>query len=64
MLPEQLSTDLTSLNEGADRLAVLVSIVVAGDGSISSTGIDRALMRNRVRLTAAIRVSTLAISFR
>ena len=37
MLPEQLSTDLTSLNEAADRLAVVVEMVVAGDGSISSS---------------------------
>jgi exoribonuclease-2 len=36
MLPEQLSTDLTSLNESADRLAVVVEMVVAADGSISS----------------------------
>jgi exoribonuclease-2 len=51
MLPEQLSTDLTSLNEGADRLAVVVDMVVAGDGSISSTSIYRALVRNRAQLT-------------
>jgi exoribonuclease-2 len=51
MLPEQLSTDLTSLNEAADRLAVVVEFLVAGDGSISSTGIYRALVRNRAQLT-------------
>jgi len=34
MLPEQLSTDLTSLNENADRLAVVIDLVVAGDGTI------------------------------
>src|SRR5947209_18266 len=51
MLPEQLSTDLTSLNEAADRLAVVVDMVVAGDGAISSTGIYRALVRNRAQLT-------------
>ena len=51
MLPEQLSTDLTSLNEAADRLAVVVDMVVAGDGSISSTGIYRALVRNQAQLT-------------
>ena len=35
MLPEQLSTDLTSLNQGADRLSVVVDMVVAPDGSIA-----------------------------
>ena len=45
MLPEQLSTDLTSLNESADRLAVVVDMVVAGDGSVSSSSIYRALVR-------------------
>src|SRR5713226_7313696 len=51
MLPEQLSTDLTSLNEAADRLAVVVDMVVASDGSISSTSIYRALVRNQAQLT-------------
>jgi len=51
MLPEQLSTDLTSLNEAAERLAVVVDMVVAGDGSISSTSIYRAMVRNRAQLT-------------
>jgi exoribonuclease-2 len=51
MLPEQLSTDLTSLNEAADRLAVVVDLVVAGDGSVSSNSIYRALVRNHAQLT-------------
>jgi VacB/RNase II family 3'-5' exoribonuclease len=51
MLPEQLSTDLTSLNENADRLAVVVEMIVAGDGSVSSNGIHRALVRNQAQLT-------------
>src|SRR6266404_1932612 len=51
MLPEQLSTDLTSLNEAADRLAVVVEIVVGADGSISSPDIYRALVRNSAQLT-------------
>ncbi len=51
MLPEQLSTDLTSLNQDADRLAVVVDMVVAPDGSIASGGIYRALVRNRAQLT-------------
>src|SRR5271165_6555386 len=36
MLPEKLSTDLTSLNQDADRLAVVVDMVVGPDGSIAS----------------------------
>jgi len=51
MLPEELSTDLTSLNEGAVRLAVVVEMVVAGDGSPSSNGIYRALVSNQAQLT-------------
>jgi VacB/RNase II family 3'-5' exoribonuclease len=51
MLPEELSTDLTSLNEAVDRLAVVVEMVVAGDGSLSSINIYRALVRNQAQLT-------------
>jgi VacB/RNase II family 3'-5' exoribonuclease len=51
MLPEQLSTDLTSLNQDAARLAVVVDMVVAPDGSITSGGVYRALVRNRAQLT-------------
>src|ERR1700676_3570293 len=51
MLPEQLSTDLTSLNQDADRLAVVIEFVVAPDGSVTSGGVYRALVRNRAQLT-------------
>ena len=51
MLPEKLSTNLTSLNEAADRRAMVVDFLVAPDGSISSGTIYRALVRNRAQLT-------------
>jgi len=51
MLPEKLSTDLTSLNEGADRRAVVVEFVVSADGAISAPAIYRALVRNKAQLT-------------
>ena len=51
MLPERLSTDLTSLNEEVDRPAVVVDLVVADDGSISKPAVYRALVRNRAQLT-------------
>src|SRR5712692_9473665 len=51
MLPEQLSTDLTSLNEEVDRLAVVVEMVVDADGDVSGTNISRATVRNRAQLT-------------
>jgi exoribonuclease-2 len=51
MLPMELSTDLTSLNEAEDRLAVVVEMTVAADGSISSTSVYRALVKNRFQLT-------------
>jgi len=50
MLPEQLSTDLTSLNQDADRLAMVIEMVVAPDGSIGSGGVYPALIRNQGQL--------------
>ena len=51
MLPEQLSTDLTSLNQDVDRLAVVIDMLVAPSGSTASGEIYRALVRNRAQLT-------------
>ena len=50
MLPEKLSSDLTSLNLESDRLAIVVEMVVAGDGSLQSSDIYRATVRNRAKL--------------
>ena len=50
MLPEKLSTNLTSLNFASDRLAIVVEIVVAGDGSLQSSDLYGAVVRNRAKL--------------
>jgi VacB/RNase II family 3'-5' exoribonuclease len=51
MLPERLSTDLTSLNQDADRYALVIEFLVAAGGAISSSSVYRALVRNRAQLT-------------
>jgi len=50
MLPEKLSTDLTSLNFAADRLAVVVEMVFAADGAMKGSDLYPALVRNRAKL--------------
>jgi len=50
MLPEKLSTDLTSLNYEADRLAIVVEMIIAEDGSLQSSDIYGATVRNRAKL--------------
>ena len=50
MLPEKLSTDLTSLNLHSDRRAIVIEMVVADDGTIESSDIYMALVRNHAKL--------------
>lgn len=50
MLPERLSTDLTSLADGQDRLAVAVDMTVEADGSISRSEVYRAFVHNHAKL--------------
>jgi VacB/RNase II family 3'-5' exoribonuclease len=50
MLPERLSTDLTSLGEGEERLAVVMAIIVAKDGRVTGSDVYRALVLNRAKL--------------
>src|SRR5664279_2288420 len=50
MLPEKLSTDLTSLNYESDRLAIVIEMVFAGDGSLQSSDLYGATVRNRAKL--------------
>ena len=50
MLPEQLSTGMTSLLEGADKLSLVVEFVVAPDGGVKSGNVYRAIVRNKAQL--------------
>jgi VacB/RNase II family 3'-5' exoribonuclease len=50
MLPERLSTGLTSLNDGEDRLALVIEMTVAPDGSVAGADLYRARVRNRCKL--------------
>lgn len=50
MLPEKLSTDLTSLNFAADRLALVIEMAFAPDGALTGSDIYQATVRNRAKL--------------
>lgn len=50
MLPERLSTDLTSLGEGEDRVALAVEMAVKDDGTLAASDLYRAVVRNRAKL--------------
>ena len=50
MLPEKLSTDLTSLNYNEDRLSMVVEMAVSANGSLQDSIIYRARVRNHAKL--------------
>jgi exoribonuclease-2 len=50
MLPEKLSTNLTSLGDGQERLAIVMEMVIGGDGRLRSSDIYRAVVLNRAKL--------------
>ena len=50
MLPEELSTDLTSLNPNGDRLSIVIEMVIGADGSLVDSEIYRALVHNHAKL--------------
>src|SRR5512136_254656 len=50
MIPETLSTGLTSLNDGEDRAAIVVELTVGADGVLDGSDVYRALVRNRAKL--------------
>lgn len=51
MLPERLSTGITSLLENQDNPAIVIEFVVSGDGHVKSSDLYRALVRNKAQLT-------------
>jgi VacB/RNase II family 3'-5' exoribonuclease len=50
MLPEDLSTGLTSLNPGEERVSMVVEMVVGEDGSVRDADVYRASVRNHAKL--------------
>ena len=50
MLPERLSTDLSSLADQQDRLAVVVEMTVGEDGSLDAANLSQALVHNHAKL--------------
>src|SRR4051812_33306988 len=50
MLPERLSTDLTSLADRQDRLSIVVEFVATSGGDVRSSDVYAALVRNHAKL--------------
>lgn len=50
MLPEKLSTDLTSLNYHEDRPAMIIEMVIGDGGLMQGSNIYRARVRNQAKL--------------
>ena len=50
MLPEKLSTDLTSLADQQDRLAIVIELAVDKQGAIASSDVYRAHVHNYAKL--------------
>jgi exoribonuclease-2 len=50
MLPEELSTGVTSLLENQDRLCIVVEFVIDASGQVTSQDMYRAVVRNKAQL--------------
>jgi VacB/RNase II family 3'-5' exoribonuclease len=51
MLPDQLSTDRTSLKGGMDRASIVTELIVAPDGTVKSCDVYSALVHNFAKLS-------------
>ena len=50
MLPERLSTDLTSLNDQQERIALVIELDILSDGEVAASSLYRAQVRNQAKL--------------
>jgi VacB/RNase II family 3'-5' exoribonuclease len=50
MLPEKLSTDLTSLNDGEERVAMIIDMTISPDGTVAAGDVYRGLVHNKAKL--------------
>jgi VacB/RNase II family 3'-5' exoribonuclease len=50
MLPDKLSTDLTSLNQDQNRLVIVVDMVVSADGTLQGSDVYQAIVRSHAKL--------------
>jgi VacB/RNase II family 3'-5' exoribonuclease len=50
MLPEKLSTDLTSLNFNEERLSIVIEMVIGADGSLLESDVYQARVLNHAKL--------------
>jgi len=50
MLPERLSTDLTSLADAQERSSLVIEMTVTADGAVSASDVYRARVVNRAKL--------------
>ncbi len=50
MLPEKLSTNLTSLSFDSDRCAIVVEMILGDDGKIQQSDVYQAIVRNHAKL--------------
>ena len=50
MLPEKLSTDITSLNYNSDRMAIVIEMIISSEGLLQGSDIYRAMVHNKAKL--------------